>query len=342
MATGLLVLKIIGLILLGILGLILALILAVLLVPIRYRAEASYYDEARAKAEVSWLLHIISCRAVYDGELDFGVRIFGFRLGGKEAADGDTGETGDAGDPGGAGDPGEESLRDGMAADEGSPGQEAVKEASDLPEEVQNARNTGEAGDPRKTKTLLEEESARNTEPAQEAKNAQETQETSQADLEAEILAELKEEQQNEERAGRRQKKKMPFSFQKICDKLKQAGEQKDRAAEFLKNEENKETFRLLKRQIKALFRHILPGKMRGKVKFGFDDPYTTGQVLMYISPFYGIYGKQFQVIPVFEEPVLEGEAWLKGRIRIGTVLAIGIRMLFDKNFRTLLRKWRK
>lgn len=134
----------------------------------------------------------------------------------------------------------------------------------------------------------------------------------------------------------------MPFSFQKICDKLKQAGEQKDRAAEFLKNEENKETFRLLKRQVKALFRHILPGKMRGKVKFGFDDPYTTGQVLMYISPFYGIYGKRFQVIPVFEEPVLEGEAWLKGRIRIGTVLAIGIRMLFDKNFRTLLRKWRK
>lgn len=327
MATGLLVLKIIGLILLGILGLILALILAVLLVPVRYRAEASYYGEARAKAEVSWLLHIISCRAVYDGELDFGVRIFGFRLGGKEAADGDTGE---------------ESPRDGMAADEGSPGQEAVKEASDLPEEVQNARNTGEAGDLRKTKTLREEESTRNTEPAQEAKNAQETQETSQADLEAEILAELKEEQQNEERAGRRQKKKMPFSFQKICDKLKQAGEQKDRAAEFLKNEENKETFRLLKRQIKALFRHILPGKMRGKVKFGFDDPYTTGQVLMYISPFYGIYGKQFQVIPVFEEPVLEGEAWLKGRIRIGTVLAIGIRMLFDKNFRTLLRKWRK
>lgn len=339
MATGLLVLKIIGLILLGILGLILALILAVLLVPVRYRAEASYYDEARAKAEVSWLLHIISCRAVYDGELDFGVRIFGFRLGGKEAADGDTGESGDPGD---AGDLGEESPRDEKSADEGSPGQKAVKEVWNLPEEGQNSRNIDGAGEAGKTKTLLEEESTRNTEPAQESKNAQETQETRQADLEAEILAELKEEQQNEERAGRRQKKKMPFSFQKICDKLKQTGEQKDRAAEFLKNEENKETFRLLKRQVKALFRHILPGKMRGKVKFGFDDPYTTGQVLMYISPFYGIYGKRFQVIPVFEEPVLEGEAWLKGRIRIGTVLAIGIRMLFDKNFRTLLRKWRK
>lgn len=322
MATGLLVLKIIGLILLGILGLILALILIVLLVPVRYRAEASYYDEARAKAEVSWLLHIISCRAVYDGELDVGVRIFGFRVGGRETADGT-----------------EEARETGPAQElEPAQGEEPAQES----EAAQKAEPVQESEPVQKSEAAQKAEPAQNTEPGQETKAAQETQETRQEDLEEEILAELEEERRNEEQAGRRQKKKMPFSFQKICDKLKQAGEQKDRALEFLKNEENKKTFRLLKRQVKALFRHILPGKMRGKVKFGFDDPYTTGQVLMYISPFYGIYGKRFQVIPVFEEPVLEGEVWLKGRIRIGTVLAIGIRMLFDKNFRTLLRKWRR
>lgn len=280
MATGLLVLKIIGLILLGILGLVLALILIVLLVPVRYRAEASYYGEAKARAEVTWLLRIISCKVVYDGELDMGIRIFGFRTGGREEA----------------------------------------------PAPVQKSEESPKAQDIRQ-----EEE-------------------------EAEILAELEEELLQEERAAQEQKKeaapekkkkrkprpKLPFSFQGICDKLKQAGEKKDRAAEFLKNEENKKTFRLVKRQLRALFRHVLPGRMKGKVKFGFDDPYTTGQVLMCISPFYGMYGKRFQVIPVFEEPVLEGEVWMKGRVRIGTVLAIGIRMLFDRNFRTLLRTWRK
>ncbi len=306
MTTGLLVLKIIGMILLGILGFILALVLIVLLVPVRYRAEASYYGEAKAKAEVTWLLHIVSCSAVYDGELDMGIRLFGFRAGGKEKPGGGFREDDIHG-----------------AAGEG----ETPKEAP--PDKDQHLTETKES--------------------TQDVKDG-----TENYTLEEEILAELIEEQKEEERAERdkgfapdkkkkrKRRLKMPFSFQGICDKLKQAKEQKDRATEFLKREENKKTFRLVKRQLKALLRHILPGKARGKVKFGFDDPYTTGQVLMYISPFYGMYGKRFQVIPVFEEPVLEGEAWLKGRIRIGTVLAIGIRLLFDKNFRTLLRKWRK
>lgn len=313
MATGLLVLKIIGVILLGILGFLLALILIVLLAPVRYRAEASYYGEGKAKAEVTWLLRIISCKAVYDGELDMGIRIFGFRVGGKEEPDGGFRK---------------DVTRDGEAGQGESPGNGSAEREQHLPKTEKNAQDeqTG-------------------SEEAGQAKQ-----------LEEEILAELIEERREEERAEqehkkeaapeqkkkRKQRLKMPFSFQGICDKLKQAGEQKDKAVEFLKKEENQKTFRLLKRQIKALLLHILPGKMRGKVKFGFDDPYTTGQVLMYISPFYGMYGKRFQIIPVFEEPVLEGEVWLRGRVRIGTVLAIGIRMLFDKNFRTLLRKWRK
>lgn len=277
LATGILILKIIGLILLGILGLILALFLVVLLAPIRYRAEVSYYGEAKAKVSVSWLLHIISCKAIYDGELDVGIRVFGFPVGGKAEAE---------------------------SAGEARHGSEAVRDMQE----------------PDAEKEALDE----------------------QKDLEDEILEELEAERREEEHKERMPRFGIPFSFQEICDKRKQAGEQKDKIAEFLKKEENQRTFRLLKRQIKALLKHILPARMKGKVKFGFDDPYTTGQVLMYISPFYGIYGSHFQIVPVFEETVLEGEAWLKGRIRIGTVLAVCIRMLLDKNFRTLLKRWRK
>lgn len=298
LATGLLILKIIGLILLGILGLILSLVLIVLLVPIRYRAEVSYYGEAKAKASVSWLLHIISCKVVYDGELDVGIRIFGFRVGKKR--------------------------------DEA----DAVME-----EEQEEASLTGQ-------------------EPGEQTRPSEEVPGQTQEELEAEILKELEAEQQEERHAaqedakksipGREEKPKRkpwlkrPFSFQTICDKLKALSQQKDRAVKFLNDEENKQTFRLLWRQLKALIRHILPTDLRGKVRFGFDDPYTTGQVLTYISPFYGLYGKKFQVIPVFEEPVMEGEGWLKGRIRFGTVLILGIRVLLDQNFRKLLRQWRK
>lgn len=306
LATGLLILKIIGMILLGILGLILALILVVLLVPIRYRAQASYYGEGKLDASVSWLLHIISCHVAYDGELDMGIRIFGFRVGRKRSAKG-----------------GDE---DGIA------------------EEPSRA-------DP-------EDGQADGGQRAQAPTTPVDTTEEQQKQLETEILEELEAERQEERRAGQEQREKqasdtgkkpgrkprvkMPFSFQGICDKLKEIGQQKDRAEAFLKDGENQRTFRLLWKQARALLRHILPTKLRGKVRFGFDDPYTTGQVLTYISPFYGLYGKKFQVIPVFEEAVLEGEGWLRGRIRIGTVLVLGIRVVFDKNFRQLLRQWRK
>ena len=56
-------------------------------------------------------------------------------------------------------------------------------------------------------------------------------------------------------------------------------------------DEANQRTFRLLKRQVWALCRHVLPGKAAGRVRFGFEDPYITGQVLTYISPFYGFSG---------------------------------------------------
>ena len=133
---------------------------------------------------------------------------------------------------------------------------------------------------------------------------------------------------------------KIKVTFQRICGKLKTAEERWQKLMEFLEKEENKNTFRLLKRQVIRFFKHVLPGKVSGTVRFGFEDPYTTGRILTYISPFYGWYGRTIQVIPVFDEQVLDGELSLKGRIRIATLLFIGFQVWRDKNFRTLLKRW--
>ena len=66
------------------------------------------------------------------------------------------------------------------------------------------------------------------------------------------------------------------------------------------------------------------------------------GQILCIISPFYGFYGKNLEIEPVFDETALEGEVSFKGRIRLGTLLFLGLRLLADKNFRVLLRRWRR
>lgn len=132
-----------------------------------------------------------------------------------------------------------------------------------------------------------------------------------------------------------------PFSFRKVCDKLKAWIEKKDEILSAVQDERNKKTWRLLVRQFKRLIRHLLPTRAVGKIRFGFDDPYTTGQVLQYLSPFYGKWSKRFLIIPVFDTAVLEGEVDLKGRIRLGTILGIGIRVLLDKNVRRLIKKAR-
>lgn len=127
-----------------------------------------------------------------------------------------------------------------------------------------------------------------------------------------------------------------------LCRKLEELRDKKEAFFAFINKEANRHTFRLIKRQILRLFRHILPGKLSGTVRFGFDDPYITGQILAWISPFYGIYAKNLKLIPVFDKKIFDGDLKMKGRIRIGTVLAIGIRVLFDQNFRDLISQRKK
>ena len=127
-------------------------------------------------------------------------------------------------------------------------------------------------------------------------------------------------------------------NLKKAAKKLRAGKNRWETILSFLRNEENKKTFRLAKRQIFAVIRHILPRKSEGKIRFGFDDPYMTGQVLTWISPFYGLYGRHLQICPDFLEPCLEGEWKLKGHIRLGTILLLAFRMLLDKNIRLWIR----
>ena len=113
--------------------------------------------------------------------------------------------------------------------------------------------------------------------------------------------------------------------------------EYKEKAISFWNDEMNQKTIRVILRQIKAIIRHILPRKVRGKAVFGFDDPATTGKVLSGLSVVYAWYGDRFEIVPVFDRKILEVEGSLKGRVQAGALLARCVRVLLDKNFRRLL-----
>lgn len=289
------ILKWLGILLLVLLGLVLTVLLAVLFVPVRYEAEGSFRGELLAKGQISWLWRLFSIQAVYDGDTEVSLRIFGVKPGRKKETAERTEKT---------------ETPDPVVTGSGKRPEEEVP--------VYESRPKAEA--PASEKHQGTEEGIKEKVPAAGTKNAKNG--------------------QKKKRVRQSLFQKIKVTFQRICGKLKTAEERWQKLMEFLEKEENKNTFRLLKRQVIRFFKHVLPGKVSGTVRFGFEDPYTTGRILTYISPFYGWYGRTIQVIPVFDEQVLNGELSLKGRIRIATLLFIGFQVWRDKNFRTLLKRW--
>lgn len=128
--------------------------------------------------------------------------------------------------------------------------------------------------------------------------------------------------------------------FKKLCDAVKKAENWREKAAAFIGDEENKKTYHLIVKQLKKILRHVRPIRLKGNITFGFDEPYTTGQVLSGAALLYPFYRDKLSIRPVFDRQVLEGEIALKGRIRLGTLLTAGIRILLNKNFRKQLKRF--
>lgn len=128
----------------------------------------------------------------------------------------------------------------------------------------------------------------------------------------------------------------------KVCASISHIRQYIEKFQAVLQNPENQYTFQLVWRQVKKLMIHLRPRKAKANITFGFDDPYTTGQVLSAASIGYVWYGEQIQITPVFDEAIIEGEGSFQGRVRIGTILFLGLRIFLNKNFRVLLGKARK
>lgn len=131
--------------------------------------------------------------------------------------------------------------------------------------------------------------------------------------------------------------KRLIKSWFKKCKSLKINIE---KAKAFILDEENKKTFKLILNQVKKLVGHVFPGRIKGQITFGFEDPYTTGQILTFAGILYPLYNNKLKITPIFDHFVLDGELYLKGRIRLATMLLLTVRVYFNKNFRMLLKRW--
>lgn len=305
------ILKIVGILLLIILGILLFFVFSVLFVPVRYRAEGSLYERLGGSASASWFLHLISIKASTNEEKKLDVRILWFHPG-RGVRDEDFEER-------------PQETRE----EEKMPTEGAVLPDAECHLAKQNTEESEKTAKSSKSseKNLGKAADEPNTDAAKE-------------------IVKKKQRMGSALQACKEKLCKLPGALKsrlKIAVKRLRKGKIKwDTFLAFLQNEENQKTFRLLKKQIFALLRHILPRKAKGKLQFGLGDPYLTGQVLTWISPFYGLYGRNIQIIPDFTEVSLEGELKLKGHIRLATLLILFFPMVRDKRVRRWIRAVRK
>ena len=87
------------------------------------------------------------------------------------------------------------------------------------------------------------------------------------------------------------------------------------------------------------ILKKIRPKKLIINAEVGFDSPDTTGKL-------YGLYwtvkpalGEDVNITPNFEEAIIEGDFYFKGKITIITILINGLRIVLNKNFKPFLNK---
>lgn len=321
------ILKIIGILLLVILGLLLLVVFSVLFVPVRYRAQGSFYDHPKASASVSWFCRLISLKASCDGEAQMDLRILWFHPGGEKR-----------GEEAGKSEQHElEFETDAAEKSVSEPEKQQMEqelaervETTEIKTETRTAEQPQIAGQPRTAEKLKT---------AGQPEHADENQQHKTRRF---GLSMLKERFSRFVMGLKEKLSRIRRNLRAFAKKIRNGKVQWETIRTFIQNEENKKAFHLAKKQILAMIRHILPRKMEGKLRFGFGDPYMTGEVLTWISPFYGLYGRQVQVIPDFLEPCLEGEVKLKGHIRLGTLLLQAFRLLQNKQIRLWIKKWRE
>lgn len=136
------------------------------------------------------------------------------------------------------------------------------------------------------------------------------------------------EKKQSKKKKSKSNKKKSTAKKESKLDKL--INKAKD-IHYLLTEEENKKTLLLMLEKTKNLLVHILPKRIVGFFKFGFDDPSTTGQVLEAVAIFYPLYRDDFKIVPMFYDEIIEVDISFKGRLSVFYALYIGLILWLNK-----------
>lgn len=349
------ILKIIGIILLVVLGLILLLLLLVLFVPIRYRIDASKDAEGEqqihALVRVTWLLHLLNIWFLYPEEAYLRVRIACFTLfrsdqPSKEAA---------SSKKNAATEKKKESEAKAVKTSKAS------KEAEDTLLATEDVEGSGE-----QPQTIDEDGWSRidsiqiksDEKTEDRLKNIQENQTENAAH--AEINSESAEAREEEAEADSekstskwellREKiiwciqrlwellKNIRYTIQSIYDNIRNIIHDIRYYYKIFRSDLFHRTWEKCSKEAIHLLKSIAPRKVKGYLHIGMEDPATTGQILGYYGMLYPLIGGHIDVVPDFDQIILEGSLKIRGHITLFQAVRTACIIYFNKDLRKLIR----
>ncbi|MBP3568305.1 MAG: DUF2953 domain-containing protein [Lachnospiraceae bacterium] len=304
----LLILKIIGITLLVILGLVLLILALVLFVPVFYRVRIVHNPEkTQVNGRVRFLFPVLSVTFQYIKKFTYRVRVFGFSL------------------------------------------LDSEKPKKEKKEKENRKENTKKKKQKKKTQKKKQEAEIAALPEAPE-NGSKEKEETVQN-----VAETASEPMTGSEMAGDEEPASKPGFFEKIrvkiqkvretvsniINKVKKLLHQKDEVLRILNKPESKLAISFVFNKLKHLLKHILPGKVKGYVAYGADNPATTGQVLGILGIVYARTGQLVEIRPNFEEAQLECDVELRGRVQLFTLLVIAVKVALNQDLRRLITEFK-
>ena len=315
------ILKILGILLLVVIGLLILGILAILFVPLRYDGKISYNDKNQCVAtQITWLFRLICIEGGYQEKVYARARLLWFTLWKWKADE----KENDKEDHLESADYSEEELD--RLLEERSQKEESKEETK---EEIKEAKATEETLDEPDAEENLTEVQPTEIEPKEVELNEAKSKEAKSKE------AESKEAESTE-------KKPKKIQFQQIGKRIKEIKEKIKHIKEMASDQRIHRAVLLLIDGAWKMVRHSLPRKIKGRAKFGFEDPSTTGQILTYVSLLYPCYAKSVELVPMFTEKVIDLDLYFRGRVRLFSLIWICVKIWFDRNFRYLYKKVKK
>ena len=323
------ILKIIAFIVLFILAFLILIILLILIAPLNYKTKLLYKEKIDIKLNANYFFYIFRFRLVYKDNLEYSLKIFNFTIFSNDEDDS------------------EENSDDSenIVIEENSLYKESICDNKGFTNRKDDIPLTQKETDT--FKANKQEKFLKDKNNLKKDVIIEENKENTGADKET-----FKHKGKN---FNDRKIKKSGIRFfikdkinifktrlKSIKKRLGQFDKKKKKIFKSIKDEKNRLAIKILFKLLIKLLKHILPQRVKGRVEFGFEDPATTANIVGYISLLHPKYYKRVEIIPVFNNEIIDVNLDIRGRIQLIYILYILIIGFFDKNIRRLYTLYRE